>query len=117
MLNELHRELARRVIAIRVAGAHGRVRDLLRADRLSDKIDDLDRVVTDEISWPERLPRQPRNATVLCMLPDTGERYLSTPLFGDIPIDMTDEELKISRSMLSWQIKPASRGRDRRLCL
>ena len=36
--------------------------------------------------------------TVLCMLPDTGERYLSTPLFDDIPADMTDEEFEISRS-------------------
>jgi cysteine synthase A len=32
------------------------------------------------------------------MLPDTGERYLSTPLFADIPADMTDEELAIARS-------------------
>jgi cysteine synthase A len=40
----------------------------------------------------------PKGATVLCMLPDTGERYLSTPLFADTAIDMTDEELEISRS-------------------
>src|SRR5215469_15540986 len=40
----------------------------------------------------------PKGATVLCMLPDTGERYLSTPLFADIPADMTAEELEISRS-------------------
>jgi cysteine synthase len=39
-----------------------------------------------------------KGATVLCMLPDTGERYLSTPLFADIPVDMTPEELEISRS-------------------
>ena len=39
-----------------------------------------------------------KGATVLCMLPDTGERYLSTPLFADIPVDMTAEELEISRS-------------------
>jgi cysteine synthase A len=32
------------------------------------------------------------------MLPDTGERYLSTPLFADIPADMTDEEREIMRS-------------------
>jgi cysteine synthase A len=37
-------------------------------------------------------------ANVLAMLPDTGERYLSTPLFADVPTDMTDEELAISRS-------------------
>jgi cysteine synthase len=40
----------------------------------------------------------PKGATVLCMLPDTGERYLSTPLFADVPIEMTSEELKISES-------------------
>jgi cysteine synthase A len=45
----------------------------------------------------------PRNATVLCMLPDTGERYLSTPLFADVPADMTPEELEISRSTPSAQ--------------
>jgi cysteine synthase A len=32
------------------------------------------------------------------MLPDTGERYLSTPLFDGIGADMSDEELEISRS-------------------
>ena len=37
-------------------------------------------------------------ANILCMLPDTGERYLSTPLFSDVPTDMTDEELEIFRS-------------------
>jgi cysteine synthase A len=40
----------------------------------------------------------PADAVVLCMLPDTGERYLSTPLFADIGAEMTDEELTISRS-------------------
>ena len=34
----------------------------------------------------------PKGATILCMLPDTGERYLSTPLFASIPADMTEEE-------------------------
>jgi cysteine synthase A len=36
--------------------------------------------------------------TVLCMLPDTGERYLSTPLFDGIIEDMTADELEISES-------------------
>lgn len=45
----------------------------------------------------------PRGATVLCMLPDTGERYLSTPLFADIAVDMTNEELGISRSTPSFR--------------
>jgi len=40
----------------------------------------------------------PKGATILCMLPDTGERYLSTPLFADIPADMNEEEMAISRS-------------------
>ncbi len=47
-----------------------------------------------------------KGATVLAMLPDTGERYLSTPLFGDIPAEMTEEELAISRSTPSSQFKP-----------
>ena len=29
---------------------------------------------------------------MVVMLPDTGERYLSTPLFDDVPADMTAEE-------------------------
>ncbi|WP_170349957.1 cysteine synthase A [Ruegeria atlantica] len=37
-------------------------------------------------------------ASVLCMLPDTGERYLSTPLFDGFPVEMTEEETAISRS-------------------
>jgi cysteine synthase A len=37
-------------------------------------------------------------ARILAMLPDTGERYLSTPLFADIPVDMTDEERAIAVS-------------------
>jgi cysteine synthase A len=40
----------------------------------------------------------PEGSTVLCMLPDTGERYLSTPLFADVAVDMTEEELEISHS-------------------
>ncbi len=35
---------------------------------------------------------------IVCMLPDTGERYMSTPLFEAIGEDMTAEELEISRS-------------------
>jgi cysteine synthase A len=40
----------------------------------------------------------PEGSTILCMLPDTGERYLSTPLFGEIPAEMTEEEVTILRS-------------------
>jgi cysteine synthase A len=46
----------------------------------------------------------PKGATVLCMLPDTGERYLSTPLFADVAIDMTDEELEMSRSTTGYRL-------------
>ncbi len=45
----------------------------------------------------------PDGATVLCMLPDTGERYLTTPLFADIPSDMTEEELAIARSTPNYR--------------
>ena len=34
----------------------------------------------------------PAGSSVLAMLPDTGERYLSTPLFDKVPADMTEEE-------------------------
>jgi cysteine synthase A len=37
-------------------------------------------------------------SVILCMLPDTGERYLSTPLFEGIPEDMDDEERGIMMS-------------------
>jgi cysteine synthase A len=40
----------------------------------------------------------PAGSNILCMLPDTGERYLSTPLFADVPVDMTDEEQAILKS-------------------
>jgi cysteine synthase A len=46
----------------------------------------------------------PKGSTILCMLPDTGERYLSTPLFADVPADMTEEEIAISRSTPSAQM-------------
>ena len=43
-------------------------------------------------------------SVLLCMLPDTGERYLSTPLFEGIAEDMDDEELAISRSTPGYQM-------------
>jgi MFS superfamily sulfate permease-like transporter len=46
MLHELYAELAAASIPLRVVGARGRVRDLLRADGLSGKVGGLDRVVT-----------------------------------------------------------------------
>lgn len=49
----------------------------------------------------------PKGSMILCMLPDTGERYLSTPLFADIPVDMTEEEVEISRSTPSGWLQTA----------
>jgi cysteine synthase A len=49
----------------------------------------------------------PNGATVLCMLPDTGERYLSTPLFDDVPADMTAEEIDISQSTPRYRFDAA----------
>ena len=40
----------------------------------------------------------PAGSRIVCMLPDTGERYLSTPLFDGIETDMNAEEMDISRS-------------------
>jgi cysteine synthase A len=53
--------------------------------------------------------RAEKGAKVLCMLPDTGERYLSTPLFEDIPVEMTAEEIEISQSTPRYRfdVKPA----------
>ncbi len=48
----------------------------------------------------------PKGANILAMLPDTGERYLSTPLFADVPADMTDEEWAITRMTPGFQMKP-----------
>jgi cysteine synthase A len=55
----------------------------------------------------------PEGSTVLCMLPDTGERYMSTPLFYDIAEDMTEEEIEISKSTPSFRFdvqQPAACG-------
>ncbi len=41
----------------------------------------------------------PAGTSILAMLPDTGERYLSTPLFADVPAEMTDEEQAILASV------------------
>jgi cysteine synthase A len=95
----------------------------LTADAVDMKV--IDRVITvpgaDAMHWSRQLAQKegifvgitsgatfagalqvckdaPKGAVVLCMLPDTGERYLSTPLFADIAADMTEEELKIARS-------------------
>jgi SulP family sulfate permease len=46
MLHELHAELERHGIVLRIVGAHGAVRDLLRADGIGEKVGGLGRGVT-----------------------------------------------------------------------
>jgi sulfate permease, SulP family len=46
MLHRLHLDLASRGIALRIVGAHGRVRDLLRAEGIGEKVGGLDRLLT-----------------------------------------------------------------------
>ncbi|MEK9974258.1 MAG: pyridoxal-phosphate dependent enzyme [Deltaproteobacteria bacterium] len=43
-------------------------------------------------------------SVILCMLPDTGERYLSSPLFEGISEDMTEEEIALSKSTPGYQM-------------
>jgi cysteine synthase A len=46
----------------------------------------------------------PEGSNILVMLPDTGERYLSTPLFEGIGEDMNADEIAISKSTPSAQL-------------
>jgi len=50
----------------------------------------------------------PPGSNILCMLPDTGERYLSTPLFEGVAVEMTEEELELSRSTPGYRFDIAS---------
>ena len=53
--------------------------------------------------------KAPEGTTILCMLPDTGERYLSTPLFEGISEEMTEEEMGISKSTPGYRFdKPSA---------
>jgi len=47
--------------------------------------------------------KAPEGSTILAMIPDTAERYLSTPLFADIDAEMNDAEKEISMSTPSAQ--------------
>ena len=51
-------------------------------------------------------------SNILCMLPDTGERYLTTPLFDGIPEDMTEEETEISQSTPNFRFDSAPPPKD-----
>ena len=46
-------------------------------------------------------------SVILCMLADTGERYLSSPLFEGISEDMTEEEVALSKSTPGYQMPAA----------
>jgi cysteine synthase A len=46
-------------------------------------------------------------AVILCMLPDTGERYMTTPLFEAIEAEMDAEEMALSLSTPGYQLPPA----------
>jgi cysteine synthase A len=47
-------------------------------------------------------------SVLVAMLPDTGERYLSTPLFASIEADMNESELEIARSTPSFILEPVT---------
>ena len=49
----------------------------------------------------------PAGSVMLCMVPDTGERYLSTPLFEGVATEMTDEEITLSKSTPGYHLDPA----------
>jgi cysteine synthase A len=46
----------------------------------------------------------PEGATILAMLPDTGERYLTTPLFEGVEAEMTEEEIALMKSTPGYQM-------------
>ena len=46
----------------------------------------------------------PEGSVLLAMLPDTGERYLSTPLFEGIEAEMDDEEIALMKSTPGYQM-------------
>ena len=48
--------------------------------------------------------KAPEGSVICCMLPDTGERYLSTPLFDGIEEDMDADEIAISQSTPGYQM-------------
>lgn len=48
--------------------------------------------------------KAPEGSVLLAIIADTGERYLSTPLFASIEAEMNDEEKAISQSSPSFQL-------------
>ncbi|KAL7497304.1 hypothetical protein ACHAWT_006146 [Skeletonema menzelii] len=56
----------------------------------------------------ETAKKAPEGSVIVAMLPDTGERYLSTPLFASIDAEMNEEELEIARSTPSFILEPSA---------
>lgn len=56
----------------------------------------------------ETAKKAPEGSVIVAMLPDTGERYLSTPLFASINADMNEDELEIARSTPNFILEPTS---------
>ena len=57
----------------------------------------------------EDIPRRfeditPAGSVLVAMLPDTGERYLSTPLFEGIVEGMDDDEIAMMKSTPGYQM-------------
>ena len=48
--------------------------------------------------------KAPEGSVILAMLPDTGERYLSTPLFEAFGAEMNEGELELMRSTPGYQL-------------
>jgi cysteine synthase A len=55
------------------------------------------------VAMKEAEKAQP-GAVILAMLPDTGERYLTTPMFEGVVEDMDEEEKKISQSTPNYRM-------------
>lgn len=56
----------------------------------------------------ETAKKAPEGSVLCVILADTGERYLSTPLFESIQADMNAEELELSKSTPNFQLQPAA---------
>jgi cysteine synthase A len=50
----------------------------------------------------------PKGSNILCMLPDTGERYMTTTLFDSVEDDMNEGELAISTSTAGFRFDIAN---------
>ncbi len=54
----------------------------------------------------EAAKKAPEGSVLVCIIADTGERYLSTPLFASINAEMDEEELAIAKSTPGFQLLP-----------